>query len=108
MQKFLVAAAFALGAALAQAQTSAPVPPSAPPPDIPKPTCTKPDYPGNLASDYQMRSFNRDVKDYTDCMKRYASAQGAIAEAHTRAANAAIDEYNAFVKDVQAQRADIK
>ena len=94
----------AIGAS--QAQNLAPPPAvaatAATLPPIPKPACTKPDFPGRLATDSQMRAFNKDIKAYLECMKQYATEQGAIAKSHTDAANAAIDEYNAYVKELQA------
>jgi len=112
MFRILAVVALTLGlTATLCAQTPSPPAPAAPVPAVPKPTCVKPEYPGRLASergthasDTRMRSFNRDIKTYQECMKQYTVDQAALAKAHNDAANAAVDEYNAFVKDIQTQQ----
>jgi hypothetical protein len=98
----IVFAAVAFGAS---AQTAAPATPptpaapAAPAAPTPKPECGKPgDYPGNLASDNQKRSWQKDFVAYVDCLKKFIEEQQALAEPHVKASNAAIAEYNAGVK----------
>ncbi len=87
--------------AAAPAAPSEPAASSAP---VPKHNCTRPDdYPGNLASDTQKRTWQKDFVGYVDCLKKFISEQQAIAEPHVKASNAAIVEYNAGVKDYNAQ-----
>jgi hypothetical protein len=89
-----VVIATASTAAFAQAPAS---PPAAPEP--PKPACTKQsEFPGNLASDRMKRGWIAEVNAYIACLKKFAEEQGALAQAHAKAAGAAIDEYNATVK----------
>jgi hypothetical protein len=88
-------AAFSLGAA---AQT-----PAAGAPAIAPHTCVKPDYPGRLASETRIKSFNLEFKTYGDCIKKYVADNRAIAEAATAAGNRAVDEYNAYSKELQAK-----
>ena len=105
---FVVAAiAFAGVAAQAGAQTATAPATAAPASSapIPKPECgAKPgDYPGNLASDNQKRVWQKEYVAYIDCLKKFVEEQQALAEPHVKAANAAINEYNAGVKDYNEQ-----
>jgi len=98
----VAAIAFATLAAQAGAQT-APAESSAAPASsapVPKPECgAKPgEYPGNLASDNQKRAWQKEYVAYIDCLKKFVEEQQALAEPHVKAANAAINEYNAGVK----------
>jgi hypothetical protein len=68
----------------------------------PKHNCVKPEYPGRLAMDSELRtkSFNREVTAYKDCIQKFASDQNEIVKAAIAAANAAVDEYNQHMKDL--------
>ena len=99
----VAAIAFAGLAAQAGAQTTPAAPAAAAPASsapIPKPECgAKPgEYPGNLASDNQKRAWQKEYVAYIDCLKKFVEDQQALAEPHVKAANAAINEYNAGVK----------
>ena len=96
---------FAAAAGSAAAQTASPASPASPAAPAaaaaatPKPECGKPgDSPGNLASDNQKRSWQKDFVAYVDCLKKFIEEQQALAEPHVKASNAAIAEYNAGVK----------
>jgi hypothetical protein len=98
-----VAITFAAFAVSAGAQATAPAPststPAASTAPVPKPECGKPsEYPGNLASDNQKRTWQKDYVTYIDCLKKFIEDQQALAEPHVKASNAAIAEYNAGVK----------
>lgn len=100
---FVLAAAAACASAqtAAPAATAAPATPAAAPP---KPECSKPgEYPGNLATDNQKRSWQKDFVAYVDCLKKFIEEQQALAEPHVKASNAAIAEYNAGVKEYNDQ-----
>jgi hypothetical protein len=85
-------------AVCAGAQTTAGAPAGSAAP-LPKPSCGKPDeYPGNLASDNQRRSWQKEYVGYIDCLKKFIEEQQALADPHVKASNAAIAEYNAGVK----------
>ena len=106
----LVALALALAAVagMALAQQSPSAAPAAPAAPLPKHNCTKPgEFPGNLASDTQKRTWQKDYVGYVDCLKKFIEEQQALADPHVKAANAAINEYNAGVKEYneQAQKA---
>ena len=64
----------------------------------PKPSCTKPDNPGTLASDVRMKGFQKEVDSYRDCVNKFAQEQKTAAETHTTAGNKAIEDFNLFVK----------
>jgi len=91
-------AALALGvwAANAPAQTPAPT-------ALPKANCgANPEYPGRLASDKQKSQWRKEATAYAECYKKFAMDRRDLAMQYQEAANAAIDEYNAVVKDIQA------
>lgn len=96
----VLAVASLASAALAQ-QAAPAATPAAP---LPKHSCAKPgDFPGNLASDTQKRSWQKEYVDYVDCLKKFIEDQQALADPHIKAANAAINEYNTGVKEYNAQ-----
>ena len=101
--RLLAALAFLVGAASAGAQTPAAAPASAPATAVPKSTCVKPDhYPGRLASDNNKKQWEREVRAWGECMKKYADLQVGI-DASIKAANASIEEYNAGIKEFQEE-----
>ncbi len=73
--------------------------------------CTKPDaHPGRLASDRQLRSWDKEVTTWQECMKTYVAEKQAkadeavkVANAAVAQSNAAVAEYNDVVKELQAQ-----
>ena len=93
----LLLVSMATGAALAQTADSA--------------QCAKPDpHPGRLASDQRLRSWNKEVNTWQECMKKYIAVVQAKADEAVKTANAAVAEsnaavtaYNATVKELQAQ-----
>ena len=98
----LAAALFGASAALAQSA-----------PEVPQHKCEpKPEYPGRLALqvDSARRNFERNQKAYDTCMKAYLADRNAAIEANKKAANAAIDEYNAIAatikKAIEADKQD--
>ncbi len=93
----LAAAALCLGAT-AYAQEPAP---------IPKHSCDpKPEYPGRLGmqSQSQRRFFENEYKRYRECMQAYIEARKKSAEAHGKAGNEAIAEYNALVTKLNEEQ----
>jgi hypothetical protein len=95
-------AALALGVTYASAQSPAAVP-AATAPTIPANTCVKPEFPGKLASTARVNAFNKEIKTYGDCIRKYIEELKAIALAATAAGNSAIDEYNAYSADIKAK-----
>jgi hypothetical protein len=70
------------------------------PPATPKHSCKRPgDYPGNLASDTQKRTWQKDYVAYADCLKKFVADQQALADPYIKAGNDAVQEYNAAVKE---------
>ena len=71
---------------------------------VPKHNCVKPsEYPGNLASDNQRRTWQKSYVDYVECLKTFVKEQQALAEPHVRASNEAIEEHNNAIKEYNAQ-----
>jgi Spy/CpxP family protein refolding chaperone len=102
MKHTLLAAAFALGATVAVAQSPAPATPL---PDVPKVKCEpKPEFPGRNASPNQRRNFDKELKDFGECTKAYVDERQAAARANQTAAQAAIDEYNAIISQINKDR----
>ena len=104
MKKTALAAALLASAGLAIAQTPAPAPAPA---DVPKPKCDpRPEYPGRLAmqSDLRRNAFNRELKAYKDCMMAYVDERKAQYAGNLSAANAAISEYNDTMKKIAAEQ----
>jgi hypothetical protein len=94
MTRTLLAAALVAAAAPAFAADA---------PPIPKPQCDPvPRAPGMAmrSEDMVMKRFKRDVDRYEKCMKAYVDDHQAIAKANTDAANAAADEYNKNIADI--------
>lgn len=96
-------ASAAAGAALAQSPAPAPAADAS--------QCARPDpHPGRLASNQVLRSWNKDVNVWQDCMKKYVAELQAKADAAVKTANAAVADanaavsaYNTTVKELQAQ-----
>ena len=100
VSRILVASLFAsaaAGAAFAQSPAAA--------------QCAKPDaHPGRLASNQKLTGWNKEVQTWQECMKKYiaevqARADDAVKAANSKVAesNAAVNAYNATVKELQAQ-----
>ena len=95
----------------ASAQTPAPAPAAAPAPApaagaspvMPANTCVKPEFPGKLASPARATVFNRELKAYAECIKKYIGDLRNIANAATAAGNSAIDDYNAFQAELKSK-----
>jgi hypothetical protein len=101
-----VAAVSAAIASFAIAQTppapAAPAPAAAKPAvSYPAPTCVAPKYPGKSRTDQEVDAFNRDFKDYGDCMKQYVDTARATSNAAIEAGNKAVDDYNAYTGEVK-------
>ncbi|HEY2864109.1 MAG TPA: hypothetical protein VGK37_10870 [Casimicrobiaceae bacterium] len=105
---FTSIAALALVAPCATAQTPAPANPApqataASSVKVPPNNCVKPEFPGALASNSRIVTFNKEVAAYGDCIKKYIGEVKDIALAATTAGNGAIDEYNAYMADLKAK-----
>jgi len=96
----------ALTAFAAQAQTPAP---AAAAPAVPaiKHTCVKAEWPGRVATQTASKRFDAEHKTYGDCIRAFVADQSkqnqeavAKANAHVAAGNAAIAEYNDYIKEL--------
>ena len=91
MKRIFLGAALLLAAGAVAAQSS----------EVPPHKCLqKPKRPGArmLEEASVRRNFERDVKEYRECMTSYVEERKAAMKANEVAANAAIEEYNATVK----------
>ena len=96
-----LAFAVGLGAACsALAQQPAASAASAAAAPVPKHACVHPgDFPGKLASELRLKSWQKEFVAYVDCLKKFYDEQQALAKPHVDAANAAVVEYNNGVKE---------
>jgi hypothetical protein len=97
MKRMLIAAALAAAPCWALAQSA---------PEIPKPKCEpKPEMPGRvMMQDEAVRKrFQTDVDKYKTCIMTYVEERRAAIKDNEKAANGAIDEYNATIKEIQAE-----
>jgi hypothetical protein len=104
MKRIALAATLLVSAGFALAQATAP---AAAPVEVPKPKCEpKPEYPGKLAmqSDLRRNSFKREIDAYKACMLGYVEEQKVRQQSHLGAANAAIQEYNDTMKKIAADQ----
>ena len=72
--------------------------------EVPKIDCgAKPDYPGRLGMsvDSKRKFFEREMKKYGDCVKTYLDARNKGIKDNETAAKAAVEDYNAFMKQIQ-------
>jgi hypothetical protein len=97
MKRILLAASLVLCATTPFAQVA----------DVPKHKCEpKPEYPGRIAlqSDTRRKLYEREVKAYQECMNKYLDERKAAMKANEDNANAAIVEYNAVMKKLNADQ----
>jgi hypothetical protein len=97
MTRTLLAAALLVAASSAGAADA---------PQIPKPQCEPiPQAPGMAmrSEELAMKRFKREVDRYEKCMKAYVDEHQALAKANNEAANAAADEYNKTINDINKQ-----
>ncbi len=95
----------------AQQTTTAPVAPATTTVAVPPMQCEKPaDAPLLEPSSAQLKRFQKQVDDYKTCVNEYSRSMGAKsneaadqARAFAAAANGAIDNYNAYVTDLNAR-----
>jgi len=98
----LLAGAFLAVAGSPLAQAPAPAP-SAPPPTIAAPACTKPEFPGKVAPQSRQKKWSDEFKAYIECLKGYIGERNAAIEANSKAAKAAVDEFNTNVAEFNEQ-----
>jgi hypothetical protein len=72
-------------------------------PAIAAPSCTKPEFPGKVAPQARQKRWSDDFKVYIECLKTYIGERNAAIEANSKAAKAAVDEFNTNVAEFNAQ-----
>jgi len=60
--------------------------------------CSEPTKPYKFTSQYEVDSYNADVKQYKQCISDFVDEQAEAAKRHQAAASAAIDEWNRFAR----------
>ena len=103
LRTFRTRLAFVIGlGAACSALAQQPAAPAAPAADAatPKHSCVHPgEFPGKLASEMRLKSWQKEFVAYIDCLKKFYDEQQAAAKPHVDAANAAVVEYNNGVKE---------
>jgi hypothetical protein len=105
----LLALSLVVGSAGVIAQTGAPSPAPATPvaTATPAATCVKPArYPGAKASDTRKAAWHNDVKAWGECIKNYVADLRAQIDARIKTANSTIEDYNAALKELQAEQSE--
>jgi len=64
----------------------------------PSPSCSKPYKPMQFTNNFEVEQFREDVRRYKRCLQDFVEAQNNEAEYHQQAAEAAIEEWNRFVR----------
>lgn len=98
MKRFTVAAAVAVCFAIPAVHADDPAPPP-----VPAPKCDpKPEYPGRLVlqSDLRANQFRKELDTYKNCMKAYLAERKAVIKANEDASNVAIEDYNTVMKKI--------
>ena len=98
----LLVCSFYAGAEDAKTATAASAPASAamPSSNLQKHNCTKlrPAPAKKFSNDRQLKEYTRDVDAYRNCLTTFGKEMFAIATQHNDAGNAALQEFNDFVK----------
>lgn len=103
MKRILLGAAIVINATVVAAQPAQPVPNV----EAPRHKCEpRPEFPGRLGMTIESRrkQFDRDLKNYRDCMTSFVDERKAVMKANETAAQAAIDEYNALMKKLKEEQ----
>ena len=84
--------------AMAIAQVPPPQPSAAS--TVPAPSahnCVKPERPGRLATSNQVKTYDKSVVTYRDCMQAFVKMQAELVKLHSEIGNNAVKEYNDYV-----------
>lgn len=100
MKHLMLAVAALLVADAAFADTSTPAATET----IAPPDCKKPPIMNKIRKADSDDDFNEAAEAYKTCITAYVSTQNDLARKHTEAANAAVDSFNAFLKQVDEKK----
>ena len=70
--------------------------------------CMKPEHPGRLATNNQLKTFNNDAKLYRECLQAFVNAQAELVKFHTEIGNSAVMEYNDYVTEFSRKKDEEK
>ncbi len=73
---------------------------------LPTHKCMKPEHPGRLATNNQLKTFNNDAKLYRECLQAFVNAQAELVKFHSEIGNSAVKEYNDYVTEVSKKKED--
>ena len=59
--------------------------------------CVRPERPGRLATSNQVKTYDKSVLTYRDCMQAFVKMQGELVKLHSEIGNNAVKEYNDYV-----------
>jgi len=99
----LVAAALAASALFVTPASAQDQPPPVTMPAVPPHNCVKPETVGSLASQNQIRAFNKGYKAYSECIKKYVEDAKTLSNTALAQGNKAVDEFNALSAEIKAQ-----
>ena len=71
-------------------------------------TCMKPEHPGRLATNNQLKTFNNDAKLYRECLQAFVNAQAELVKFHSEIGNSAVKEYNDYVTEYAKKKEEEK
>ncbi len=101
----LLSAMLSMSAVAQEKKAAAPVAPAptAPAPSTlppPKHQCKGPEALGKLASNTQQKQFVKEIDAYRNCLMAYRDDMNKLAKATVDQANAAVEEFNAYVAEL--------
>ena len=66
--------------------------------------CVRPEQPGRLATNNQLKVFDKDERAYRECLQAFVKAQADLVKLHSELGNGAVKEYNDYVTEVKKKR----
>jgi len=72
--------------------------------NVAPPNCKKPTIKNKVRKADSEDDFNEAAEAYKTCIDEYVNTQNDLARKHTDAANAAVDTFNAFLKQVDEKK----
>ena len=96
--------AFVIGLMVASPLTFAQAPAAAAPEAAPHTCGAAPKWPGDASSNKERLAFEREFKTWGDCARAYMDRNKAIINAHQKAVNVLVDEYNGVIDAVKKTR----
>jgi hypothetical protein len=64
----------------------------------------KPEKTGRLATDNQVKTYNKEQLTYRNCLQEFVKSQSALVKLYTESVNGAIKEYNDYVTELKKKQ----